>query len=607
MAKCALPWIAWTSPGPREDRKLTEQKTLFKRVEYDVQGLLEFIEMGDIGLPDIQRPFVWSASKVRDLFDSMFRGFPVGYLLFWENANVAGAKSIGTAMKGHAPGRLIVDGQQRLTSLYAVLRGKAVMDSEYRDVRLEIGFRPRDGKFEVTDAAIRRDPEFIASISEIWAGGTSYGATTKFLTALEAKRELDASEKQRIVGNIDRLFDIRSYPFTALEIAPSVGEEQVADIFVRINSLGAKLNQADFILTLMSVFWDQGRADLERFSRDARKQPTAAGPSAYNRFYHPQPDQLLRTSIALGFKRARLEHVYSILRGKDLDTGLFSESRRDEQFEFLRGAQSRVLDLLSWHEFWKAVASAGYQDRALISSETNLAYTYALFLIGRHDHGADWWTLKKLISRWLYMTALTGRYSGSSETVMDADLAKLRNTKTWDEFSGVLNAEIDGALTDDFWSITLPNNLSTTGTRSPYSLAYRAALNLMDARALLSQEKVSDLIAAGSATKKAGVELHHLFPKAYLRSIGITEQIEYNQIANLAIIGWEVNNYISNDAPSAYWPVWLEKLGTAQNMEQIAYLHALPPGWDTMSYAEFLEARRHQMAAVIRDAYMKLS
>ncbi len=586
---------------------MSEQKTLFKRVEYDVQGLLGFIEMGDIGLPDIQRPFVWSASKVRDLFDSMFRGFPVGYLLFWENANVTGAKTIGTGSKGHAPARLIVDGQQRLTSLYAVLRGKAVMDSEYREIRLEIAFRPRDGKFEVADAAIRKDPEFIPSISDVWAGGTSYGATTKFLNALRAKRDIDPDEEHHIVGNIDRLFDIRSCPFTALEIAPSVDEEHVADIFVRINSLGAKLNQADFILTLMSVFWDKGRADLEHFSREARREPTHSKPSAFNRFFHPQPDQLLRTSIAVGFKRARLEQVYSILRGKDLETGHFSDTRRDEQFEVLRGAQDRVLDLLSWHEFWKSVASAGYQDRALISSETNLAYTYALFLIGRHDHGADWWTLKKLISRWLYMSALTSRYSGSSETAMDSDLGKLRNADSWEQFAAVLNGEIAAALTDDFWSITLPNSLSTTGTRSPYSLAYRAALNLLDARALLSQEKVSDLIAAGSAAKKAGVELHHLFPKNYLRSIKITEQIEHNQIANLAIVGWEVNSYISDDAPATYWPMWVEKLGgSAQEMERMAYLHALPDGWEGMPYRDFLAARRQGMARVIKDAYSKL-
>ena len=100
---------------------MSELKTCFKKVDYDLAGLLHYIEIGDIGLPDIQRPFVWSNAKVRDLFDSMYRGFPVGYLLFWENAAANGAKQIGLDGKQHQfPSRLIVDGQQRLTSLYAV-------------------------------------------------------------------------------------------------------------------------------------------------------------------------------------------------------------------------------------------------------------------------------------------------------------------------------------------------------------------------------------------------------------------------------------------------------------------------------------------------------
>jgi hypothetical protein len=587
---------------------VTEQKTLFKRVEYDVQGLLHFVDMGDIGLPDIQRPFVWSASKVRDLFDSMYRGFPVGYLLFWENANVAGARTIGIGAKGHAPGRLIVDGQQRLTSLYAVMRNRPVMDDEYREVRIDIGFRPRDGKFDVTDAAIRRDPEYISSISDVWARGNSFAAITEFLANLGSKREVFQDEHDRIVTNIDRLFDIQHYPFTALEIAPTVTEEQVADIFVRINSLGAKLNQADFILTLMSVFWDEGRANLEHFSRDARREPVNGQASPFNPFFHPQPDQLLRTSIAVGFKRARLEHVYSILRGKDLDTGLFTEARRDAQFELLRAAQGRVLDLLSWHEFWKAVAAAGYRDRSMISSENNLAYTYAMFLIGHHDFGADWWTLKKLLARWLFMTSLTGRYSSSFETAMDADLSKLRGLSGLEAFVGVMENEIVSALTDDFWSITLPNLLATAGARSPYLLGYHAALNIINARALFSQERVADLLVPGVNPIRAGVERHHLFPKAYLTSQGIPQTVDQNQIANLAIIGWEVNADISDEPPSVYWPRWVAKFGgSSSDVAQMRYWHALPEGWEQMEYGDFLAQRRRLMAIVIRDGFAGLA
>src|SRR5262249_42234501 len=141
---------------------MSELKTCFKRVDYDLSGLLHYIEVGDIGLPDIQRPFVWSNAKVRDLFDSMYRGFPVGYLLFWENAQANGAKVIGVGEKAHTiPSRLIVDGQQRLTSLYSVFRGRKVLDDDYSERKIEIAFCPRDGKFDVADAAIRRNPEWI--------------------------------------------------------------------------------------------------------------------------------------------------------------------------------------------------------------------------------------------------------------------------------------------------------------------------------------------------------------------------------------------------------------------------------------------------------------
>jgi len=258
---------------------MSELKTCFKRVDYDLSGLLHYIDIGDIGLPDIQRPFVWSNTKVRDLFDSMYRGFPVGYLLFWANQAVHGVKQIGTADKQHhVPSLLIVDGQQRLTSLYAVFRGKKVFDEDYKERQIEIAFRPRDGKFEVADAAIRRDPEWIQNISDIWASGkSSRKLVNDFIDHLKVKTPLTDDEEEVIAHSLDRLFDLQKFPFTALEISPTVDEEQVADIFVRINSEGVKLKQADFILTLLSVFWDEGRRALEDFCRRSRQLPELGG------------------------------------------------------------------------------------------------------------------------------------------------------------------------------------------------------------------------------------------------------------------------------------------------------------------------------------------
>jgi hypothetical protein len=584
---------------------MTGTTTVFKQVGYSLDNLLAYIEQGDIGLPDIQRPFVWPATKVRDLFDSMYRGFPVGYLLFWDNAH-GGTRAIGLDKKGHAPNRLIVDGQQRLTSLYAVLKGRKIVDSEYRETRLEIAFRPRDGRFDVSDAAIRRDPEFIPSISEVWQNGTSYKTIGDFITNLRQRREVNAEEENAIAANIDRLFDLKNYPFTALEIAASVSEEQVADIFVRINSAGAKLKQSDFILTLMSVFWDEGRADLERFARSSRIPSTGGTPSPFNHLWQPEPDQLLRTSVALGFRRARLEHVYSILRGKDLETGIYSDARREEQFAVLAEAQGRMLELTAWHEFWKSVTAAGIRDRNAVSSETALAYTYAIFLIGR-GLGLEWWRARASTARWLFMSLLTSRYTGSSETAMEQDLASFRDVQDPSAFVNLLETQIAARLTEDYWGITLPNDLETAGVRSPYLLAYQAALVLQAAPALLSKQSIAELVTPDVVGKRAPLERHHLFPKAYLARQGLTSTIDVNQVANLGIVAWDLNGRSGDEAPATYWPLLVEEFRAAgasdEDVEALHRWHALPRDWEVLSYTEFLRERRALMAKVIRSGF----
>ena len=230
--------------------------TLFKEVGYSLSKLIQDIDIGEIGLPDIQRPFVWTPAKVRDLFDSMYKGFPVGYFLFWANGLADGSRQIGTDAKQKVSRLLIVDGQQRLTSLYAVLKGKPVMRDDYSAQHIHIAFRPRDAMFEVTDAAIKRDPEFIPDISQLWAGEFSRNRFVKdFITRLRQGREITETEEDHLAESIDRLYDLQSYPFTALELSSTVDEEMVAEVFVRINSKGVSLKQADFILTLMSVFW----------------------------------------------------------------------------------------------------------------------------------------------------------------------------------------------------------------------------------------------------------------------------------------------------------------------------------------------------------------
>ncbi|MGW8385700.1 DUF262 domain-containing protein [Streptomyces albidoflavus] len=327
--------------------------TLYRDTGYTLRHLIENIEGGRIGLPDIQRPFVWSAAKTRDLFDSMYRGYPIGTLMFWETGAEVGTRQIGTEVGDRAPQLLVVDGQQRLTALFAVLTGHKIVTKSFGEINVRIAFHPEDQTFEVTDAAIERNAHFIPDITALWAQGGYKPTVRQFFQRLEqaSGQPLSDAAKDVLEERVDRVRDLHEFRFQVVELGASASEEQVADIFVRINSEGVKLNQSDFILTLMSVHWEKGRRQLEDFSRGA-VVAGHPGPSPRNAFLDPSPDQLLRVAVAVAFRRARLQHVYSVLRGKDLETGKVTAARRQEQFDRLAQAHAKVLDLASWHEFF---------------------------------------------------------------------------------------------------------------------------------------------------------------------------------------------------------------------------------------------------------------
>ena len=307
-------------------------ETLYKDTTYTVSLLVQSIGVGKIALPDIQRPFVWQAAKVRDLLDSMYKGFPVGYLLFWETGAVPGVRQIGVGTDAAVANHLIVDGQQRLTSLFAVMTGATIVREDYSQSRIRIAFRPVDATFAVSDAAIDKDPEYIADISALWKPGGKRATTKAYLRAVAARRDIDEAEEERLEDAIDRLYDLQHYPLKVVELSDTADVEQVAEIFVRINSEGVTLLQADFVLTLMSVFWEKGRRDLEEFCRACRL-PSLSGASPFNWYLQPQPPQLLRASVVVAFRRAVLKNIYTLLRGRDLDTGKSSPQRRDAQVD----------------------------------------------------------------------------------------------------------------------------------------------------------------------------------------------------------------------------------------------------------------------------------
>lgn len=580
--------------------------TLFKEVSYNLQTLIQNIDMGIIGLPDIQRPFVWKDTKVRDLFDSMYKGYPVGYLLFWANGLEDSHKTIGADKKQKSPSILIVDGQQRLTSLYAVIKGVYIIRNNYKKEKIIISFKPLEEKFEIPDAASHKSPEYIQNISDLWNPDLDiFDYVNHFIEKLRETREISSEDKIKIQNSITRLKSLEAYPFSSLELNAAIEEEQVADVFVRINSEGKKLNMADFILTLMSVFWDEGRKNLEDFCRLARI-PAKDTPSPFNYIIEPEPAQMLRVAVGLGFRRARLKYVYSILRGKDLETAKFSIERRDTQFEILKKSQQQVLDILNWHEFLKALKLAGYVKTDYISSKLSVIYAYTLFLIGRVDFHVDLYELKNLIARWFYMITLTGRYTGSAETQMEMDLAKIRNITSDKEFIQTINEIIRTTLTNDFWNINLPADLAKSSSYSKSLFAYYAALKIIGARGLFSKSLVGDLLQEGLRSNKSALEKHHLFPKEYLKKTGTAEQTEINQIANYALVEWDDNIKISDTAPEEYLPEYKARF-TETEYKQMCYWHALPQNWEKLAYSDFLVQRRALMAKIIKDAFLSLA
>lgn len=422
---------------------------------------------------------------------------------------------------------------------------------------------------------------------------------------------LQPGDETAIPAALGRLEGLKSYPFTALVLGADIDEERVAEVFVRVNSQGKNLNQADFILTLMSVFWDEGRRELEQWSRDVR----APGDPAHNSYLSPDPDQLLRVGIALGFRRGRLEDAYTVLRGRDRATGKVSPELREKQFERLAIAQEKVVNKDVWKEFLQCLLRAGHRSHASISSNAAIMYSYAFYLIGKHDYGVPWKELREVMARWFFMSSLTARYSGSPETIVAADLSSLPADGGPERFTARLDETIAQRLTNDYWEITLPGDLATSASRSPSLFAYFAALNILDAPVLFSKMRCAELFDPALAGGRVKVQRHHLFPRKYLEGLGITDLKLVNQIANLAVLEWHDNLAISATDPAEYWSAYLEATRNPSNgmapfteaeIESMIRLHALPNEWPDMPFDEFLAERRRLMARVMREAYERL-
>lgn len=214
-----------------------------------------------------------------------------------------------------------------------------------------------------------------------------------------------------------------------------------------------------------------------------------------------------------------------------------------------------------------------------------------------------------MISRWVFGTLLTARYSGSSETIFEQDLARVARLGP-DDADGFVSA-LDGAMgetiTGDYWTHSLVSALETQKARAPAALAFRAAQIVLGTRALFSDQLLQNLLDPPAQGARAASEAHHLFPEAWLHARGIRERRRVNQVANLADVGWHENSVIGGKGPAEYVPRLRQKLAMDDDRwGRLCAEHALPPAWESMEYQEFLRERRRRMADIIRVAFRQL-
>ncbi|UUA87203.1 GmrSD restriction endonuclease domain-containing protein [Corynebacterium pseudogenitalium] len=591
--------------------------SIFRTVPWDVQQLVNDVHSGRIQLPDLQRPFVWPTSKVRDLFDSMYRGYPVGELMFWDVAADGESRSI-SGDANFIGQHQIIDGQQRLTSLYAAIKGFPVRDVNYNEKRIRIAFNPFSEKFEVRTPPIAKSPEWVEDISTYFA--SSYKARKAFFKRYEESGGTLSDEEEEAVHDVfSKLSGLEKYRFNVVHLQSEADKRLVADVFVRINSEGVRLKAYDYILTWLSVFWPEGREQIEEFSRNSRMSPAHASSAlgkeiqwtAHNPYIDVENGHLVRAMVAVGQRRGRLQDAYAALQAKDRHTGRVNSERQERELGLLKDALPVVVDHTNWTEFIRSIQAAGFRTNRNVTSHMNIIYSYVIFLLGRNDFDVELARLRALVARWLFMSQLTARYTGSSESQIQKDLDQIAALDKGDAdgFEELLNRTISTQLTEDYWRFNLPQNLVTSGAAlSPHYQCYLAALNILDAKMFMLNERVRDWMDPNQPAAK-GTEGHHLFPRKYLEKVlGITDFKRINQVANFAPTDWATNIHISDRAPKDYWQELVEKRAPDEEwLKQQMYWHAIPEGWENMSYDEFLSNRRSLIAQVIRDAFAHIT
>lgn len=589
-------------------------RELFDNIPSKVSDLLNDVKNGRIGLPDLQRPFVWKDNKVRELLDSMMKGYPIGYIMLWASPDdYANTAQIGKNDKVYKqPDDLVIDGQQRLTALLAAMYGVTIRDKNYAERKIRISFNPLTREFAVWTQAFERDPEWISEISSVFSADQEHSISkfrkTYIKTANEGRikngqPQLTEDEEDLIEENINDLLNLAIYSLPTLKINAKADEEDVADIFVRVNSGGQNLTEKNFIETLIAVYDNEVYDKINNFCSESRKP---ANGTSYNQILQVDPSHLIRVAVGVGFRRARLRYAYMLLRGKNLKTGEITQNVRKENLSIFKASLDMATNLNNWHAFMNLFTSAGYLKGSLVASSNAVVFSYVLYLIGKYEYKVSSVELQKIICKWIFMSTITGFYTGSTETEVEKQFADLRSIHTANQFVTYLDNEISNRFTDDYFRYSLPAELNSSSATSPAWYGYIAAINVLGTPMLFSTAPLSKYFVLGTNGNKNSIDKHHIFPKHYLEKIGYDNDRDRNQIANFTYLDYTTNIDISDAPPVEYVARYREKLGE-EGYKRTCAQNALPENFEKLTYPQFLSQRRLLMAQIVKKAYNELN
>lgn len=609
------------------------QSEKFTTTSMSISAILGLIKANDIAIPEIQRPFVWKSKQVRDLIDSLYRGFPVGYIILWKNPNVK--LKDGTISSGK---KVLIDGQQRITALMTAIAGRDIYNEEYKLCRVKIAFNPLaalSGEdeaelFAVQTPAHLKSKHWIPDIAEIFSDDFS---RFKFINDYCGNNP-DVITHEQLDNVITKLNAIRTQAIGIIELSETLEIDIVTDIFVRINSKGTTLNQGDFVMSKIAADEVHGgntlRKIIDYFSHLAI-EPTyyhylvshdkefCNKPEGYIKklewlkddketVYDPKCDDIIRVAFMHQFHRAKLAELVKMLSGRDFDTREFKEEIIEDTYDKLYKGVAEFINEHNFKQFVIAIKSAGFISNKLINSNMAIDFAYALYLILHESKEVSVSEIKRIVQRWYVLSVLTGRYSSSPESAFAKDLRQISEVGVVKTLENIEAA----TLSDNFWDIQIPQDLTNTSTNNPTYLVYLAAQVYFNDVSLLSQNIcIKELIELGG-------DVHHIFPKQYLKDNGF-EKNQYNQEANYAYLDRPVNVSIGKQAPIDYFRIAREqcdtkviKCGSITDIEALKRnleANCVPEdvfNMDHTRYAEFLEKRRALMAQKIKKYYYSL-